>query len=117
VPPEQHTAVRRAQRNLATVTGNRDAALARAARAPQRTRSKYANTTDPQSRLMRTRNGFVQGYNTQLAVTDDHLIAAVSVTNDVVDTGQLVPGCGSGRCSPTADTPAKRTSRPPAHRS
>jgi transposase len=91
VPPQQHTAVRRAARNLATVTGNRDAALARAARAPQRTRSKYANTTDPQSRLMRTRKGFVQGYNTQLAVTDDHLIAAVKVTNDVVDTGQLVP--------------------------
>ena len=91
VPPEQHTAVRRAARNLATVTGNRDAALTRAARPPERTRSRHANTTDPQSRLMRTRNGFVQGYNTQLAVTDDQLIAAVSVTNDITDTAQLVP--------------------------
>ena len=33
-----------------------------------------ANTTDPQSRIMPTRKGFVQGYNTQVAVTADQVI-------------------------------------------
>jgi hypothetical protein len=91
VPPEQHATVRRAASRLQTVTGNRDAAHLKAARPPVKTRSQHGNVTDPQSRLMRTRKGFVQGYNTQLAVTDDQLIVAVSVTNDVTDTAQLVP--------------------------
>jgi transposase len=91
VAPEDHSAVRRAAKRLATVTAARDAALERAARPPRRTRSLHANTTDPQSRLMRTRTGFVQGYNTQLAVTDDHLIAAVTVTNTVTDIDLLHP--------------------------
>jgi transposase len=91
VPPQQRVSVRRAAKRLETVTAGRDAALTRAARPPRRTRSKHANTTDPQSRLMRTRTGFVQGYNTQLAVTDDHLIAAVAVVNDATDINQLTP--------------------------
>jgi transposase len=91
VPPEQHATVRRAAANLATVSGKRDSAQTRAIKAPTRTRSQHGNVTDPTSRLMRTRNGFVQGYNAQLAVTDDQLIVAVNVTNDVTDTAQLVP--------------------------
>lgn len=50
-----------------------------------------ANTTDPQSRLMPTRKGFVQGYNTQVAVTGDQLIVAVSVGQDRGDQGSFVP--------------------------
>jgi transposase len=38
-----------------------------------------ANTTDPQSRIMPTRRGFVQGYNAQVAVTSDQLIVAVQL--------------------------------------
>jgi transposase len=91
VPPESYSTVQRAARRLGTATARRDAALARAAAPAKRTRSLHANTTDPQSRLMRTRNGFVQGYNAQLAVTDDHLIAAVTVTNAVSDIDQLLP--------------------------
>jgi hypothetical protein len=91
VPPEDYAQVRRAARRLATAADRRDAALAKAAARPQRRRSLHANTTDPQSRLMRTRKGFVQGYNTQLAVTDDHLIAAITVTNAVSDIDQLLP--------------------------
>lgn len=44
-----------------------------------------ANITDPQSRIMPTRKGFLQGYNAQLAVTGDQLIIAVHLgqsTND-----------------------------------
>jgi transposase len=94
VPPHEHSAVRREKRLLATTVTRRDAALAKALQAPQRKRSTHANTTDPQSRLIRTRTGAVQGYNTQLAVTDDQLIVAVTVTNDSTDVDQLIPMMG-----------------------
>lgn len=44
-----------------------------------------ANNTDPQSRIMPTRRGFLQGYNAQVAVSNDQLIIAVHLgqsTND-----------------------------------
>lgn len=50
-----------------------------------------ANTTDPQSRIMPTRKGFVQGYNTQVAVTADQLIVAVQVGQATTDQGSFVP--------------------------
>lgn len=43
------------------------------------------NLTDPDSRLMPTKNGWIQGYNAQLAVSDDHLILAVELTQDQGD--------------------------------
>jgi transposase len=49
------------------------------------------NLTDPDSRLMPTRNGWLQGYNVQASVTDDHLIVAVLVANNPSDTPQAVP--------------------------
>lgn len=91
VPPEQHATVRRTKARLEQATARRDAALAKAEQPPRRKRSTHANTTDPDSRLIHTRRGAIQGYNTQLAVTDDQLIAAVSVTNDSTDVDQLVP--------------------------
>lgn len=51
-----------------------------------------ANTTDPDSRLMKTRNGFVQGYNGQIAVDgDSQVIVAVELTQDHNDLNQLAP--------------------------
>jgi len=50
-----------------------------------------ANTTDPQSRIMPTRKGFVQGYNTQVAVTADQVIVAVQVGQATTDQGSFVP--------------------------
>lgn len=46
------------------------------------------NTTDPESRILRTRNGYIEGYNAQLAVTDDHIIAVAELIN-TTDAGQL----------------------------
>src|SRR5829696_2389520 len=46
------------------------------------------NLTDPQSRLMPARKGWLQGYNVQLGVTADQLIVATQVsqhTNDSED--------------------------------
>jgi Transposase DDE domain len=40
---------------------------------------------------MPTRKGWIQGYNAQLAVTDDHLIVAAELTQDTVDVGQAAP--------------------------
>ena len=50
-----------------------------------------ANITDPASRLMPTRRGFLQGYNVQLAVSADQVIVAVDVVQDTNDQQQLVP--------------------------
>ena len=45
-----------------------------------------ANTSDPDSRKMPTRSGgIVQGFNAQIAVTDDHLILATALTQDAND--------------------------------
>jgi transposase len=49
------------------------------------------NVTDPDSRIMPTRKGWIQGYNAQVAVTDDHIILAATITQDTVDTGQAEP--------------------------
>lgn len=38
------------------------------------------NTTDPESRILPTKSGWVQGYNVQLAVSADQLIIACDVT-------------------------------------
>lgn len=50
-----------------------------------------ANTTDPDSRIMKTASGWVQGYNAQGAVTDDQLVVAAEVTQQANDVQQLVP--------------------------
>lgn len=39
-----------------------------------------ANTTDPDSRIMKTRSGYVQGYNAQAAVTEEQIIIAAELT-------------------------------------
>lgn len=50
-----------------------------------------ANTTDPGSRIMKTRHGYVQGYNAQAAVTGGQIIVAAELTQDANDVGQLHP--------------------------
>jgi transposase len=48
-----------------------------------------ANMTDPQSRIMKTRSGYVQGYNAQVVVTKQQIIVACDVTQEENDQGQL----------------------------
>lgn len=52
---------------------------------------RWANLTDPESRLLRGPNGFVQGYNAQAAATVDQIIVAAEVTNDANDGAQFAP--------------------------
>jgi len=50
------------------------------------------NFTDPDSRVMPTRNGFIQGYNAQAAVDGAHqIIVAHTLTNSSSDQAQLAP--------------------------
>ena len=50
-----------------------------------------ANVTDPDSRIMNTKSGWVQGYNVQAAVNEDQVVIAYSATQDHNDQNQLVP--------------------------
>ena len=49
------------------------------------------NLTDPESRIMKARQGYVQGYNAQLVVTKDQIIVAAEVVQDQNDVRQLHP--------------------------
>jgi transposase len=49
------------------------------------------NLTDPDSRLMPTRNGFIQGYNTQNVTSADGLITATELTGDTTDMAWFAP--------------------------
>jgi transposase len=50
-----------------------------------------ANVTDPGSRVMKTRSGFVQGYNAQAVVDQGQVIVAAEVTIEQNDQHQLHP--------------------------
>ncbi len=52
---------------------------------------KHANVTDPDSRMLRSGQRFVQGYNAQAAVTGEQVIIAAQVSNAANDTTQLAP--------------------------
>jgi transposase len=64
---------------------------AAAARTKKSTRKARINTTDPDSAPQKTPQGYVQGYNGQLAVTEDQVIVAADVTADNGDVAQLEP--------------------------
>lgn len=49
------------------------------------------NFTDPESRIMKGPDGFVQAYNAQIAVNEQQLIVGQAVTQETNDKQQLVP--------------------------
>lgn len=93
VPADKHSHVLREQANLQAA--RRQAASAAAGPAAACTsppgKDIVRNLTDPDSRLMPTSKGFIQGYNCQLAVTDDQIILAVKAVQATGDVEQLVP--------------------------
>ncbi len=58
---------------------------------PTPTAEAKANTTDPDSRIMKARQGYVQGYNVQAIVSQDQIIVAAGVTQEANDVQQLQP--------------------------
>jgi transposase len=71
-------------------------ARARAAAAERKAAAKAGpgpvrNITDPDSRLMPTRNGFIQGYNAQNVTSEDGLVIATELTGDTTDMAWFAP--------------------------
>jgi transposase len=64
-----------------------------------------ANVTDPDSRVMKTHKGFIQGYNAQLAVTEEQIIVAADVTQQENDKLQLQPMVQQARANVAALAP------------
>ena len=82
--------------NTGTGHGSTDTADATGAEQPATTSGDSeqqfrANLTDPESRLLKTRNGWIQGYNCQTAVSDDAFIISARATQDPNDIAQFVP--------------------------
>jgi transposase len=50
-----------------------------------------ANVTDPDSRLLKTRAGYVQGYNAQAVATEDQFVVAAEATNQSHDAPSFEP--------------------------
>lgn len=50
-----------------------------------------ANTSDPDSRTMKTKDGYLQGCNAQAVATDDQIVVAAEVTDEHNDHAQLHP--------------------------
>lgn len=50
-----------------------------------------ANVTEPESRIMKTRKGYIQGYNAQAVVDKGQIILAADVTQEANDVHQLHP--------------------------
>ena len=91
VPVEQHGTVRRARRALERARqrqAREEEKRAQRETGPSRPR---ANLTDPDCRIMPTRKGWIQGYNTQLAVAADQLILAVEVSQSTEDSAAFAP--------------------------
>jgi transposase len=79
---------------------------------------RVANVTDPDSRLVHTRKGSLQGYNAQAVVTAQQIVVAAELTQQANDLNQLDPcskrprrrwprpasRIGPARCWPTAAT-------------
>ena len=72
---------------------------------------QQVSLTDPESRFLRTAQGWELGYTADLAVSDDHLIVAARVTQNATDNASLVPmveaverQCGARAEMVTADS-------------
>lgn len=50
-----------------------------------------ANITDPDSRIMKTKNGFIQGYNCQSSVNENQIAIACTVTQEANDLSLYQP--------------------------
>ncbi len=90
VPMERHSRIIRTRRAVQAALDAEQAAAAIPAGNATLPKT-VANITDPESRLMPTRKGFLQGFNAQLAVTADQIIAAVAIGQSSNDIASLVP--------------------------
>ena len=81
------------------------------------------NLTDPDSKRLKAREGYVQGFNAQAVVDEGQIVLAAEITNSNTDWSQLAPmitatleelaragsRAGSRRRSPTRSTGTSST--------
>lgn len=96
VPVDEHSSVIRSRRAVEAALAAEAAQAATDADGATRSDAAklpktVANITDPASRLMPTRRGFLQGYNAQVAVTSDQMIVAVQVSQSPNDMAAFTP--------------------------
>lgn len=60
-------------------------------KAPVKDEEAKANTSDPESRIMKTADSYLQGYNAQAVVNEAQVVVAAEVTDEQNDAGQLHP--------------------------
>lgn len=63
---------------------------------------RKANVTAPETRIMKTRGGYVQGFNAQAVCTDDQIIIAGEVTDQENDQGLYHPMMSQAQTNATA---------------
>ncbi len=94
-PADEHHLVRQAYQawqDGQRATDDAGAATSSSAAHSQDTSNEpKANLTDPESRLQKTRNGWLQGYNCQTAVTEDWFIVHADLAGTSSDTDQYQP--------------------------
>jgi len=78
-------------RTLERATAALHAARQAAAAAVVPANEALANITDPDSRIMKTKTGYVQGYNCQAAVNENQIVIATTVTQQANDSRQYQP--------------------------
>lgn len=91
VPTEEHSRIIRARRVVAAAEAAATDATQKKDASKKSLPKTVANLTDPDSRIMPTRRGFLQGYNAQVAVTGDHIIIAIDTTQNPNDMTSFVP--------------------------
>jgi transposase len=85
------TRIREAKRVLEARAKEEAAAAGRPAESAKPDTKAQYNFTDPESRIMKGPDGFVQAYNVQVAVDDQQLIVGQAVTQETNDQHQLMP--------------------------
>jgi len=91
-----HEAKVRRREAIAQETGRKVVGRPPKCRKPTKN-SLVANPTDPDSRVMKARYTYLQGYNAQALVTEDQVIVAAGITQEPADMHQLHPMLERGR--------------------
>jgi transposase len=91
VPVDEHCQVRTAAQRLARAQAARHAVKDPPPPPPGSPAEAKRNLTDPDSRIMTNRGGWIQAYNGQLVVSADHLILAADLSNSPTDVGHYQP--------------------------
>ena len=99
--------IREAKRALEARAKDEAAATGQPAEAAKPDSKAQYNFTDPESRIMKGPDGFVQAYNVQVAVDELQLIVGQAVTQETNDKKQLMPMITT-IAQQSGDTPTRR---------